>query len=174
MAHKDLPRAKVNFAIVITSDSRTEKTDRTGKVITDLLERQGHKCVLRTIIPNNLKLIQRHIKDLVKSGVVELVITSGGTGCGNKDVTIEAIASLLSKTLEGFGELFRMLSYKEIGSTALMSRALLGVVNPQSVIRDHKSVILCALPGSPDAVKLALSKLLIPQIDHLIWELGRN
>ncbi|MBI4712884.1 MAG: MogA/MoaB family molybdenum cofactor biosynthesis protein [Planctomycetes bacterium] len=171
MAHKDLPRAKVNFAIVITSDSRTEKTDRTGKVITNLLERQGHKCVIKTIIPNNLKLIQRHIKDLIRSVVVQLVITSGGTGCGNKDVTIEAIAPLLSKTLEGFGELFRMLSYKEIGSTALMSRAFLGIAGQ---IRNCKPAILCALPGSPDAVKLALSKLLIPQIDHLIWELGRS
>ena len=164
---KHLPQDSrpVKFVLLITSDSRTEKTDRTGKLIIDCLGKTGHQCVLHRIIKNNTTLIRASVRKVIQSEA-QLIITSGGTGCGEKDVTIEALAPLIAKKLDGFGELFRFLSYKEIGSSAIMSRALLGIT--------ENNKIICALPGSPRAVYLALKKLLIPELQHIIWELSKR
>ena len=153
----------LNIAVIITSDTRTDKTDKTGNVITGILQNAGHKCVLRKIVRNNLALIRSEVKKALKTA--DLVITSGGTGCGKKDVTIDAVNGLISRKLEGFGEIFRLLSFGEIGSSAIMSRAALGIT------RDNK--LICALPGSPNAVALALNKLLLPELAHICWELSR-
>lgn len=165
-AHKkQLPHQPMvfNVAIIITSDTRTAKTDRTGDILAGILQRAGHKCVTRKIIRNNLALIRSEVKKALKAA--DLVITSGGTGCGKKDLTIEAVNGLISRRLEGFGELFRLLSFGEIGSSAMMSRAMLGIT------KDNK--IICALPGSPNAVSMALNKLLLPELAHICWELNR-
>ncbi|MEW6025741.1 MAG: molybdenum cofactor biosynthesis protein B [Planctomycetota bacterium] len=153
----------LNVAVIITSDTRNEKTDKTGNVIAGILQNAGHKCVLRKIVKNNLALIRAEVKKALKAA--DIVITSGGTGIGKKDVTLDAVSALIARKLEGFGELFRLLSFGEIGSTAIMSRALLGVT------RDGK--IICTLPGSPNAVALALNKLLLPELAHICWELNR-
>jgi len=159
--HKVTP---INYALLITSDSRTPKTDLTGKTIVKLMNE--HHCVHQEIIKNNINLIRKKVKTLLAHPKVQLIITSGGTGCGKHDISIEAVFPLIEKRLEGFGELFRMLSYKEIGLTAFMSRAMLGIA------RNRK--IICCLPGSVNAVKLALTKLLLPELTHIFWELNRN
>jgi len=158
--HKISP---VNFALLITSDSRTSKTDLTGKTIVKLM--RPNKCFYHEIIKNNLGLIRRKVRKFLTDPRVQLIITSGGTGCGRHDLTIEAVRSLLKKEIEGFGELFRLLSYKEIGSTAFMSRAMLGITK--------NGKIIASLPGSPNAVKLALTKLLRPELAHMLWEISR-
>ena len=153
----------LNIAVIITSDTRTDKTDKTGNVLTDILHHAGHKCVARKIVRNNLVLIRAEVKKALKTA--DIVITSGGTGCGRKDITIDAVNGLITRKLEGFGEIFRLLSFGEIGSSAIMSRALLGIT------KDNK--IICALPGSPNAVSMALNKLLLPELAHICWELNR-
>ncbi|HLD36567.1 MAG TPA: molybdenum cofactor biosynthesis protein B [Planctomycetota bacterium] len=165
-AHKKLlPNQPLvfNVAVIITSDTRTDKTDKTGNVINGIFQNAGHKCVLRKIVKNNLNLIRAEVKKALK--IADVVITSGGTGCGKKDVTIDAVNGLINRKLEGFGELFRLLSFGEIGASAMMSRAMLGIT------KDSK--IICALPGSPNAVSMALNKLLLPELAHICWELNR-
>ena len=152
-----------NIAVIITSDTRTDKTDRTGDILTSILQRAGHKCVARKIIRNHLALIRAEVKKALKTA--DMVITSGGTGCGKKDLTIDAVNALITRKLEGFGEIFRLLSFGEIGSSAIMSRSMLGLT------KDNK--IICALPGSPNAVAMALNKLLLPELAHICWELNR-
>lgn len=153
----------VRFALLITSDSRTPKTDLTGKTIIKLM--RWHHCLSHQIVKNNPAVIRKKVKSLLADARIQLVITSGGTGCGKRDLTIEAVSPLVNRILEGFGELFRMLSYREIGSSAMMSRAMLGIT------RNNK--IIVSLPGSPDAVRLALTKLLLPELEHLLWEIRR-
>jgi len=153
----------LNVAVIITSDTRTEKTDRTGDIIVNILQNAGHKCVTRKIVRNNLTLISAEVKKALKAA--DVVITSGGTGCGKKDITIDAVNGLINRKLDGFGELFRLLSFGEIGSSAIMSRAVLGIT------KDNK--IICSLPGSPNAVSMALNKLLLPELAHICWELTR-
>ena len=162
---KQLPQQPLvfNVAVIITSDTRTDKTDKTGNVINGILQNAGHKCVLRKIIKNNLNLIRTEVKKALKTA--DIVITSGGTGCGRKDVTIDAVNGLIDRKLEGFGELFRLLSFGEIGASAMMSRATLGITKENKII--------CALPGSPNAVSMALNKLLLPELAHICWELNR-
>lgn len=155
----------IGFAVIITSDSRTKRTDESGRLIMRFLVRAGHECLGYKMVPNNRRLIRHSLRQFLKQSGVQLVITSGGTGCGKKDLTVESIRSLIDKELSGFGELFRILSYKEIGSAALMSRALLGVTQTGKIV--------CCLPGSPHAVKLALRKLLLPELVHLVWEINR-
>jgi molybdenum cofactor biosynthesis protein B len=155
--------APIGYSLLITSDTRTEKTDLTGKTILKLMEK--HNCVSKEIVKNDLRFIRNKAKRLLNNPKIRLVITSGGTGCSKKDVSIEAVTPLLKKKLDGFGELFRMLSYKEIGSSAIMSRTVLGVTGNNKLI--------CSLPGSTNAVKLALSKLLVPELSHIIWELNK-
>ncbi|MFA5794311.1 MAG: MogA/MoaB family molybdenum cofactor biosynthesis protein [Candidatus Brocadiia bacterium] len=163
--HEHAEFIPIGFSVLITSDSRSPKTDLTGKIITKLLTDNGHKCISFGIVPNKKNLIRLAIKKLTLKKNIRLIVTSGGTGCGRKDVTIETVRPFISKELDGFGELFRVLSYKEIGSRALMSRALMGVAGGDKII-------VC-LPGSPNAAKLALRKLILPELNHLVWELSR-
>ncbi|MDI6733065.1 MAG: molybdenum cofactor biosynthesis protein B [Planctomycetota bacterium] len=155
----------LKFALLITSDSRTEKTDKTGSVIVTLLEKAGHNCVWRKIVKNNRRLIRSAIRLALKSEA-GLLITSGGTGISGKDVTIESVNRFIVKKLDGFGELFRLLSFREIGASAMMTGALLGVTAEKKVV--------CALPGSQGAVRLAIKGLLIPELQHLFWELSKR
>ena len=159
------PIGPIKFGLLITSNTRTPKTDKTGRLIIKLLRQKRHQCAKQKIIRNNSGLIRREVKRLLKVPSIRLVITSGGTGCGRKDVSVEAVRPLLAKNLEGFGELFRQFSLPEIGSAAMMSRALLGI--------SKNGKIICSIPGSPNATRVALSKLLIPELDHLLWEANR-
>lgn len=164
--HRHAEPVSAGFGLIITSDSRTEKTDLTGKTITKLLADKGHRQVSYQITPNKAPAIRKTIKQFLSDPRIQLVITSGGTGCGKKDMTIESARLYFVKELDGFGELFRALSYRRIGSRALMSRAALGITGQNKIV--------ACLPGSPDAVRVALAELLIPELNHLLWELSRS
>jgi molybdopterin adenylyltransferase len=142
--------------VLTASDSRTPETDDSGRIIRDLLAAAGHRIEYYEVLPDDPALIRQallqHLQDL------DAIVVNGGTGIAARDSTIEAIRVLLDKELDGFGELFRYLSYQQIGSAAFLSRALAGIAAGKIVV---------SLPGSPDACRLAMEKLLIPQLPHI-------
>lgn len=149
-------------AIITVSDTRTEVTDQSGKQAISLLKKAKHKIVLYKLIKNNSATLTDTLKEL--TGKVDLIVTIGGTGISKKDISIEVVEKLVQKKLYGFGELFRNVSHKEIGTASIMSRALLGV---------RAQTLILALPGSSNAVKIAIDTILLPELRHLIWELKR-
>jgi molybdenum cofactor biosynthesis protein B len=146
------------------SDTRNEQTDTGGRAIVDLLASAGHHVVAKTIINDEPLQVAERVRRGADAGDVDVIITTGGTGITSRDSTFEAIDGLLEKRLPGFGELFRMLSYQDIGSAAMMSRACAGTLG---------KVIVVALPGSESAVRLAMTKLLIPELGHLVQQARR-
>jgi molybdenum cofactor biosynthesis protein B len=150
-------------AVFTVSDSRTVETDRSGGLIRQLLAEQGHAVIEYRLVKNDPTILRQELSTFLDSDL-DLLITTGGTGVGRRDLTIETVMPLLDKTIPGFGELFRHLSFQTIGSRALMSRALGGVANNKLVF---------ALPGSTDAVRLALRELILPELGHLMWEINR-
>ena len=162
--HKqDAPRS-VRCYILTISDTRTEETDSAGRAINDLLEAAGHVVIGRTIVKDDPELIRGTIERQLANPDVQVIVATGGTGITSRDSTYEAVAGLLDKRLDGFGELFRMLSYEQIGSAAMLSRACAGLVAGR---------IVAALPGSEAAVRLAMERLLIPELGHLVREASR-
>ena len=165
--HKAEAPSRLGFAIIIVSTSRFEALkltkhvdDPSGDLIVELLGKAGHKIVYKVLIPDNRRLIEQKMSEALAHSEVDAVITCGGTGVSLSDVTIETATPFLKKTLPGFGELFRRLSYNEIGSSALLSRALAGVA-------DMGKVIFC-IPGSPQAVRLCLESLILPEVGHIL------
>ena len=154
--------AGVRCAVLTISDTRALETDVSGRAIVELLEEARHVVAKRQILRDNPKDV--HDAVLGQIGGVEAVITTGGTGITSRDSTYEAIASLLEKRLDGFGELFRALSYQEIGSAAMLSRATAGVARGTAIFM---------LPGAENAVRLAMTKLILPELGHVIRELRR-
>ncbi len=153
--------------MVTVSDTRTEKSDESGRVIRELLEAAGHRVVEYRLIPDERERIEEEVRAVASRGdarVARVLILSGGTGLSRRDCTYEALKPLLEKELPGFGELFRWLGYQDVGPAAMLSRALAGVVS---------GIFVCALPGSPRAVRLALEKLLLPELGHLVREINR-
>ena len=146
------------------SDTRTLETDSSGRLISTLLEGRGHRVSGRTLLKDEPGDVRQTVTALVNDSSVDVVITTGGTGITARDSTFEAIDGLLQKRLAGFGELFRMLSYHEIGAAAMLSRATAGL--------SGRTVIL-ALPGSEHAVRLAMEKLVLPELGHLVREARR-
>lgn len=144
-------------AVVTVSDSRTEATDESGKLLIELIRGAGHEVGAYRVIPDDGERIQETVRELAQE--VDFIVTTGGTGMSPRDVTIEACRPLLTKELEGFGDLFRLLSFQEIGSAAIMSRATGGAVG--------RAMLFC-LPGSKAAVRLATERLILPEIKHLI------
>ncbi len=161
--HRDSAQgtAPVLFAVLTVSDRRTEATDTSGPLARQLLAEAGHTPVDAELIPNDPARIRASVRRFLQGSADCLVIT-GGTGVGRRDITIETVTPLLEKTLPGFGELFRSLSYAEIGTAAWLSRALCGVSGGK---------VICCLPGSEAAVRLGIGKLLVPELPHLIWVL---
>jgi molybdopterin adenylyltransferase len=162
--HKRLSPAVANCYILTISDTRTEATDSSGRAIFDLLFAGGHQVTGRKIVRDEPDQVRAAIEEQLMKPVVQVVITTGGTGITSRDTTYEAITSLLDKRMDGFGELFRMLSYQEIGSAAMLSRAVGGLA---------KGKVLLALPGSEAAVRLAMTKLILPELGHLVREASR-
>jgi molybdopterin adenylyltransferase len=162
--HKAAAPSSVRCFIITVSDTRTMDDDASGQAITQLLTAAGHVVTGRTVVKDDPDMVhstvERHLADVG----VQVIITTGGTGITSRDSTYEAISTLLEKRLDGFGELFRMLSYQEIGPAAMMTRALAGLVARRIVI---------ALPGSPGAVRLALEKLVIPELGHLVQQASK-
>ena len=162
--HKQHAPAHVRVFVVTVSDSRTEETDTSGRAARELVEAAGHVVAGYRIVKDEPAEVAAIIRRIADERIADVVVTNGGTGITARDSTYEAVVGLLDKTLDGFGEIFRMLSFAEIGSAAMMSRAIGGV---------HKHVAVFALPGSTGAVKLALTKLIIPELGHLVFESHR-
>ena len=161
--HKSRSHIHMGVAVVTLSDSRTLDTDTSGDMIQELLEENGHRVPARRILPDNLKMLQTTLRGLLRNKQVHAIITTGGTGLAPTDVTIEAVRPMLEKELPGFNSLFMHLSYGQIKSAAMMSRALAGTIRGK--------VIFC-LPGSPRACKLALESLILPELGHIGMILG--
>jgi molybdenum cofactor biosynthesis protein B len=149
--------------VLTVSDTRTEATDTSGRAIAELLTAAGHEVVGRAIVKDEPADVARVVSDQLASADVQAIITTGGTGLTSRDSTYEAIDSLIEKRLDGFGELFRMLSYHDIGPAAMLSRAVAGTA---------RGKVIAALPGSEGAVRLAVSKLLVPELGHIAQQLG--
>jgi molybdenum cofactor biosynthesis protein B len=162
--HKKLENKNIGCAVLVTSDSRTEETDESGKLIKQRLLDNGHKIVYYTILKNDSPTLKNKIIELTKQDDVQVVITSGGTGLSHKDVTVDTIQPMLEKKLDGFGELFRNLTYQELGTASIMGRATAGVINGK--------VIIC-FPGSLGAATLAMDKIILSEIGHLVREATR-
>lgn len=162
--HKHQAPKSVDCAVVIISGTRTEKTDESGKLIMQALKSSGHQVVSYSILKNDAALIGNKLNELLGEEGLQVIITSGGTGASRLDITVEVVFSILEKKLDGFGELFRFLTYREIGTPSIMSRAMAGVARGK--------VIIC-FPGSVGAVKLAMEKIVLPEIGHLVREATR-
>ncbi len=159
--HHRHDKTALRIGIVTLSDTRTADTDESGRLIRDLVERAGHRVVRYEIAPDTPGLIEHAIAAGIPH--VDALILNGGTGIAPRDSTIEVARRMMDKELDGFGELFRMLSYNEIGPAAFLSRALAGVIRGKIVV---------ALPGSPAACRLGLEKLLLPELGHMAHLLG--
>ncbi|WYL97586.1 MAG: molybdenum cofactor biosynthesis protein B [Gloeotrichia echinulata IR180] len=157
--HPDAAGMTVNCAVVTVSDTRTPETDKSGQLIQQLLLSANHAVGAYTIIKDEPAQIQEQIELLGKRANLNAVIFNGGTGIAPRDTTYDAIEKLLEKTLPGFGELFRFLSYQEIGSRAIASRAVAGV---------YQNKLIFSLPGSSNAVRLGMEKIIIPELAHLV------
>ena len=159
--HREAAAAGVPCVVVTVSDTRTLETDTGGQRVVDLLEEAGHRVVQREIVPDDVSAIAGVAQSAIEAPGVQAVVLTGGTGVAPRDVTPEAITPLLEREVPGFGELFRMLSYEEIGSGALLSRALAGL---------SRGTVLFVLPGSRGAVNLGMSRLVLPELGHLVAE----
>jgi molybdopterin adenylyltransferase len=157
------PRSVAAYAITC-SDSRTEATDEGGRIIRDALTKAGHQVAGSAIVPDDPERILREL-DRARTSGARFALITGGTGLSRRDSTFEAVSRTIARPLPGFGELFRSLSYAEIGSAAMLSRALAG--------ERGDGLFVFAMPGSPAAVRLALEKLILPELGHLAEELGR-
>ncbi|WP_164668362.1 MogA/MoaB family molybdenum cofactor biosynthesis protein [Virgibacillus doumboii] len=159
-------KQSVNCVVITISDSRTNETDKSGNLMVSLLENAGHRVERKEIIPDESSAIKNMLDSCCENPDVDVVLTNGGTGIAYRDVTIETIQSMLDKELTGFGEIFRMLSYQEdIGSAAILSRAIAGVSN---------HTVIFATPGSSGAVKLAMNKLILPEVAHVVTEVKKD
>jgi len=165
--HKEKATTKLGFAVIVCSTSRYQKLmaeekveDESGDLIAELLEQHGHTVIFRRIVPDDESLIKKNLKEALRLQNVDAVMLCGGTGISPTDVTIETVKPLLKKELYGFGEIFRWLSYQIIGSAAVMTRAVAGVMEGKGVF---------CIPGSSQAVKLCLEKLIIPEVGHIIF-----
>lgn len=161
--HPDTEAVAIACGVVTVSDSRTAVTDRSGQLICDRLQQAGHQVITYQILPDEPEQIRAMLPQLVTAAnPPSAVILNGGTGIAPRDTTYDAIASLLDKTLPGFGEIFRLLSYEQIGSRAIASRAVAG---------SYGRCLVFSLPGSSKAVELALDRLILPELPHLVKQL---
>ena len=162
--HKARAPRSVKAYVITCSDSRTEATDDGGRLIREKLARDGHVEAGSAIVPDDPQRITAELARAQAAGA-QVALVTGGTGLSRRDSTFEALSAAIVRPLPGFGELFRMLSFQEIGSAAMLSRAVAGVM------RD--GLLVFAMPGSPAAVKLACDRLILPELGHLLEELGR-
>lgn len=163
--HKSHAAKQVNCMVITISDTRTVETDASGQLMVALLERNGHRVLRKTIVPDEPDAIETQLREGIASDGIQAILCNGGTGISLRDRSYETIEHILDKRLDGFGELFRMLSYQEIGSAAMMSRAVAGIA---------ESTIIFSTPGSKNAVRLAMEQLILPELGHLVWELTKH
>jgi molybdenum cofactor biosynthesis protein B len=162
--HKATSPASVRCYVLTISDSRKPNNDTSGAAIAELLEAGGHQVAGRSLVKDDPDAIRQVIVEQLETSDVRAIITTGGTGITSRDSTYEVVSALIEKRLDGFGELFRMLSFQEIGASAMLSRACAGRA---------RGKVLVSLPGSEHAVRLAMNKLILPELGHLVRELSR-
>jgi molybdopterin adenylyltransferase len=162
--HKARAPAAARVYVITCSDTRTAVTDDGGRILKSRLADQGHTIAGSAIVPDDPARIAQELQRARQAGA-RIVLITGGTGITSRDSTFEAVTAAIARPLPGFGELFRMLSFEEIGSAAMLSRAVAGVTKDGQV--------LFAMPGSPAAVRLACDRLILPELGHLLEELGR-
>jgi molybdenum cofactor biosynthesis protein B len=162
--HRAGSPTSVRCAVLTISDTRTLETDAGGAAVVAMLEAHGHRIVGRGLVKDDPSAVQKWVQSQRARDEVDAILTTGGTGVAPRDHTHEAIMTMLDKPIPGFGELFRMLSFQEIGSAAMLSRACAGLV---------KKKVIISLPGSENAVRLAMTKLVLPELGHLVREASR-
>jgi molybdenum cofactor biosynthesis protein B len=164
LEHKAQAPLSVSCFVLTVSDTRTEANDTGGQAIRELLERAGHSVTGHTIVKDEASQVAATIRERLVEQATQVIITTGGTGISARDTTFEAVTALFEKRLDGFGELFRMISFHQIGSAAMMSRATAGTVGRKAIF---------VLPGSPAAVRLAMEKLIVPELGHVVQQLSK-
>ena len=162
--HRRDQKVEAVVALMVTSDSRTIETDETGKTAVRLLEEAGHRVSAHVIVPNDAGMIHEAYTGFLGDPEVQVIITSGGTGISSRDKTVSVVSATFEKPIPGFGELFRRLSFDEIGNAAMFSRATAGAAQGK--------LVFC-LPGSRGAMETALEKIILPSLGHMLWELNR-
>lgn len=162
--HQAAAPPSIRCFVLTVSDTRTDATDTSGRAIRALLEGAGHAVVSHTLVRDDPEAVTAQVGHALADARVQAVITTGGTGITSRDGTFEAVDALLEKRLPGFGELFRMLSFAEIGAAAMMSRATAGMARGTAVF---------VLPGSEHAVRLAMTRLVLPELGHVVQQVGR-
>ncbi|WP_106765984.1 MogA/MoaB family molybdenum cofactor biosynthesis protein [Paenibacillus faecalis] len=163
--HRQQSPETVSCMILTVSDTRTFETDESGRWMKTALEEAGYRVVKHIIVKDDYNAIRELIYEASSNPEIEALLLTGGTGISNRDSTYEAVSSLIDKELKGFGEIFRFLSYEEIGPSAILSRAIGGTVGNTAVF---------SMPGSPGAVRLALEKILVPELRHVVREIHRH
>lgn len=163
--HKQHAQKQASCLILTISDTRTEATDASGKLMAELLEQNGHRVARKAIVPDEPEMIAALLREGIASDDVQAILCNGGTGISARDRSYEAVEAVLDKRLDGFGELFRLLSYQEIGSAAMMSRAVGGIAGNTAIF---------SVPGSKAAVELAMTHLILPELGHILWELSKH
>lgn len=159
--HKSQAPLSVRCFVLTISDTRTKATDKSGDTIAHLLSADGHLVIGRAIVKDDPTAVRSTVEHEVGRGEADVIITTGGTGISSRDSTFEALSSLLDKRLDGFGELFRMVSFEQVGPAAMLSRACAGLAGKRVIV---------SLPGSEPAVRLALERLLLPELGHLVQQ----
>jgi molybdenum cofactor biosynthesis protein B len=159
--HRQQSPGAVRCAVITVSDTRTLENDTGGQSIVDRLEAAGHQVVRRQIIPDEPEIMRRLVEEMVIHEEVDAVLLTGGTGISRRDQTFETISGMVNRPLPGYGELFRMLSYDQIGAAAMLSRAVGGLI---------EQTVVLTMPGSRAAVELAMEKLILPELSHLVGE----
>jgi molybdenum cofactor biosynthesis protein B len=162
--HKSQAPVSVRCAVITVSDTRTVETDTGGRAIAESLTAAGHYVAQRQIVPDDPERIAAVLQQLCGRDDVDAVLLTGGTGITRRDQTYETVCGLFTKPLPGYGELFRMLSYQQIGAAAMLSRAVGGLVG---------QTVLLTMPGSPAAVRLAMDQVILPELGHLVREARR-
>ncbi len=162
--HKEKARTGVSCGVITVSDTRTKETDKSGQLILKFLGEAGHNAKAYHIIADEPNLIQPLLEELLGRDDIDALIVNGGTGVAKRDVTFDVVDRIIEKRLPGFGELFRMFSYEEIGSAAMLSRAVAGTV---------RGTALFSMPGSSGAVRLGMERLILPEMPHIVYELNK-
>ena len=163
--HRESAPEHVRLAVLTISDTRTPENDTGGDTIEELMRGAGHEIVERRIVRDDAARIRTELVNLLARPDVDAIITTGGTGISARDTTYEVVDRMLEKKLDGFGEIFRALSYEEIGAAAILSRAVAGAVGTK---------LVASLPGSRNAVRLGMEKLLVPEVAHIVFELRKH
>lgn len=162
--HKARGPSSLGCAVITCSDTRTPETDKSGELIKEMLQKRGHRVEAYEVIKDEPTEVRRLVQTYSQHEQVAAIIINGGTGISYRDTTFEAVDGLLEKRLTGFGELFRYLSYRDIGSAAMLSRATAGL---------YKGKVIFSIPGSSGAVRLAMEQLILPELPHIVGEISK-